>query len=106
MNGDDTRMAELGGAAGLAQEAVEVLRPREVAGARQFDRHGAVQLRVAGSVHRTEGAVPDDLDQLKAADPPVGWRRGCGGIDLQAEARSAGGADDLFPSRDLHDLDR
>src|SRR5207245_205371 len=67
--GDDGWVPQLGDAAGLAQEAVEVLRPvADVAAARHLDGHGAVKLWITGFEHYAESAVPNLTDNLEAAD--------------------------------------
>ena len=63
-------MAELGHAAGLAQEAVEVRAAGQVSGAGHFDRHDAVQLRVTGLVHRAESADPHGVGSAEARRSP------------------------------------
>src|SRR5205814_789306 len=102
----DARVAELGHAAGLAQEAVAVPVRGEVAGAGDFDGDDSIQLRVAGLVHRAEGADADRLQQLEPAELPR-FRfvdRG-GGAALQGEAGAARRAQDLAAGV-VHDLDR
>ena len=63
-------MRELGGAAGLAEEAVDIVLGREHAGPGDLDRHGAAQLRVAGAEHVAQGAGPELLEQLEPPEPP------------------------------------
>src|SRR5205085_9496441 len=82
-------------------EAVQVVRPGEVAGARHLDGDGPVQLRVAGLVDGAEGPLADDVQELETAQAlPV--RRGPAdrGAVLQAEARPAGRAGDLVGGAD------
>ena len=43
VNGDDRRMPQLSDAAGLAQKAIEFLRPGEIPGPRHLDGDNAVQ---------------------------------------------------------------
>ena len=56
---DDRRMAQLGGAAGLAQESIQLLAARRPAGAGDLEGDDAIQLRVAGLEDRAEGARSD-----------------------------------------------
>ena len=67
----DRRVPQLGDAAGLAQEAVEVLAAGQVAGAGDLDGHDAVELRVARLVDRAERRHADRLDQLERPSLPA-----------------------------------
>src|SRR5262245_16882738 len=63
---NDGRMAELGDAAGFAQETRQVLRlVADIASPRDLDRHGAVELRVAGFVDCPKSAGAEVTDELK-----------------------------------------
>src|SRR5262249_14200542 len=94
---DDPRVPQLGDAAGLAAEAIPVLVRGQAAGAGDLDRHDAVELWVAGLIHRAEGPDPDGLDQLELAQPALVPAQAPGGrrLPLQSERRAAGGADDV-----------
>jgi hypothetical protein len=89
VDGDDAGVAQLGGAAVLAQEAIQVVgRVTDVVEARHLDGHDPVQFGVPGLVHGAKGALPHGFDKLKlsepvSAGPPVG--RGPG---LQVRRRS------------------
>jgi hypothetical protein len=107
VHGHDGGVAELGDAAGLAEEAVEVLRlVADVAAARDLDGDGAVELRIAGLEDRAETAVADFLDDLEAADGLAARRPGGGRDIFEAEAGAAGGARDLRARLDLDQLNR
>ena len=64
----DAWMAELGRVAGLAQEAVLVLRGGEGSGPRDLHGDDARQLGIVGLVHRSEGASSEEREHLEAAD--------------------------------------
>ncbi len=66
MDGHDGRVPELSHAAGLAQEAIHVLLSGEVAGARHFNRHRPVQLRIARPVDGAECTRTDGVEQFEA----------------------------------------
>jgi hypothetical protein len=106
VDGDDAGVAQLGGADGLAQEAIQVVgRVTDVVAVRHLDGHDPVQFGVPGLVHSAKGAMPHGFDQRKlsepvSAGPPVG--RGPG---LQVEGGAARGASDLLLRGELEDLD-
>src|SRR5262249_12893152 len=94
----DRWVAELRGAAGLTPEPIAIFVSSQATCEGDFDSHHAVELRVAGPVHRAEGPDADGLDQLEAAQPPLAPARapGDGRLPLQPAARAAGRAD-RFP---------
>src|SRR5262249_10217062 len=61
-------VAELGDAARFAQKAIQVLLSGEIAGPRNFDGNGSVELRIARAVDGSERSSPDCFEQLEAAD--------------------------------------
>ena len=75
---DDVRVVKLGRGAGLAQKLFR-LGAVELALARNFDRHRAIELAVAGLPNRAERAAADLLDEIEMCDPRRGfsfrWRR-------------------------------
>src|SRR5262249_5606630 len=107
VNGDDRWVAKLSGAAGLAKKTIEVLGAPKIPGARDFDGHGAAQLRIVRLVHRPEGALANGFDQLELAELlavaalPTGR-----GFGFQVETEAAGGAGNLFARNEIDDLDR
>ena len=64
MDADDVGVAQLGGGAGLAEEFFCLLWA-EMALARDLDRHGAVELLVAGLPHAAEPADAEPLDEFE-----------------------------------------
>src|SRR5688572_29048246 len=82
MNRNNRGMPELRHAASLAQKTLHFTGARQVSIARNFDRHDAVQFRIAGLVDRSERASPN-LGQyfvaaeilLKAVVTPTIYRR-------------------------------
>src|SRR5205085_12313797 len=91
VDGDDAGVLELGGAAGLAQEAVDLLLARQAARAQDLDGDGAVEFGVAGAEDRAEGADAQLLQQLELAQAPAGAGRpraaGADGFRSGHEAR-------------------
>src|SRR5262249_53698959 len=67
VNGHDTRVAELGGASGLAQETVLLFRGEQGTGVGHLDGDGAPQLRVEAAVDGAYGAGPEALAQQELA---------------------------------------
>ena len=96
----DAGMLELGGAPGLAQEAVQVLGPGEAAAAGDLEGDDAVELGVAGLVDGAEGADAELLEQLELAEALGGfaraanrrWRRGRAGCWSRTTGRRLRGA--------------
>src|SRR5262249_36047866 len=103
VDADDRGVAEPGDAAGLAQEALQVVRPGQVAAARHLEGDHAVQLEVARLVDRAERPLADRRDHRDLAEAlrrPVGGRQ-----VVQAERRAARRAGDLRPRLRVHHLD-
>ena len=103
----DRRMPQLGDAAGLAQEPLDVAFAGHLPRSRNLDRHDAVELRVAGLVHRAEGARPHQIDELVAAEPPLDFTRAPLGrrVRVKLDAQAAGGADEFCRRWILGQLD-
>jgi hypothetical protein len=65
----DPGVLELGGATGLAQEAIHIIPTREPPSAEDLDGNRAVEFDIAGAEDVTEGADPKLLQQLELAQP-------------------------------------
>ena len=66
-DGDDVRVVEAGGGAGLGEVGVGVLRTGDEVRVRHLDRHRALQLLVAGQVDAAEAALAQEpLDAVTA----------------------------------------
>ena len=94
----DAGVLELGGAAGLAQEAVKVFRPGNAAGAGNLDGHQPVQLRVACLVDRAERADAKLFEKLELTQTAgrLGRQPGAGSARIELDAGAAAGANDRF----------
>ena len=91
----DSGVMNMGKAPAFAQEAVQILLAGEMAGARDFDRDDAVQLRVPGLVHGAERPNANRLEQLEPAQALLpGQGKGLG--RLHPESRSARRTGDVF----------
>jgi hypothetical protein len=108
MDGDDGRVAELGGRAGLAEEPVQVGRAGpDVAPPGHLDGHHPVQLRILRLEHGPERPVADGFEEGEPADGRAGHIGEAGGrARVQVEAGPAGGAGDLGSGVELEQLDR
>src|SRR5262249_38119703 len=105
VDGHDRPVPELGGAAGLAKEAVPVLGGVPFAGAGQLQGHDPVQLRVAGLPHRPVRALAELAEDLEPAELPA-IRPPTGGGVADIDGRTARRADDLARGLVLDELDR
>ena len=103
----DRRMPQLGDAAGLPQEPLDVAFAGHLPRSRNLDRHDAVEFGVAGLVHGAEGARPHQINELVAAEPPLDFTRAPLGrrVRVKLDAQSAGGAEEFFRRRILGQLD-
>src|SRR5262245_38790527 len=100
-------MTQLGGAARLAQEAVDVLALADDHRPRDLEGDDAIELRVAGLPHDPHAALAQRCDQLEAAEPAAFTRgAGDGRPILDAEGAIAGRAAHLGAGRDEAALDR
>src|SRR5205807_2294036 len=64
---DDARVLELGGAAGLAEESINFVGPRQPPGPQDFDRDLAFQFRVEGAEDRPERPAAEFLAEFELA---------------------------------------
>src|SRR5205085_865606 len=64
---DQARMLELGGAAGLADKAIDFLTTRKPASPEQLDRHDPSEICIARPKHLPEGAKSQLFEQLEFA---------------------------------------
>ena len=85
VEGHDARVRELGGAAGLAEEPLDVVLGGEDAGPRDLDRHGAAQLRIDRAEHVAERAGPELIEKLEPPQPPRLLRRDAGPDSMERQ---------------------
>jgi hypothetical protein len=93
---DNPWMAKLGRCPRLALEALDEDGRREHVRMRDLDRDGAVQMGISGAPHRSEAALADAFEELKAAPhanfTSVGYRT----VVLHAERATAFAAKKLL----------
>src|SRR5207244_12893282 len=108
VNRHDARMPELGHAAGFAEKPVGVFLAAQIAGARNFNRHGSVQLWIAGLVNRAESADADDVQKLELSQVALAGAqaRALGRPSFQPEARSTRRAKNFCRRRIFHHFNR
>src|SRR5262245_57532884 len=98
-------MPELGNAACLAKEAIEIGTSRQGGGPRHFESDQAVQLWVARLVHGTEGPRAERFQQFKLSQPALVLERQ-GGSRLYAETGATAGTGNRFLGEVRVDRDR